>query len=100
MQYYYILSLKWTTGDLCVWFRPEQSGYTRYLNEAGRYSEYTVKAILPYYGVHASAIPCEVVERATQTVVPNESAIRAEFKASAFPQTTVNGKQPREDKPQ
>ena len=47
---YYILSLKHSPRDgLCVWWRPDNSGYTTKLEEAGRYTLEQIDAQRDYY---------------------------------------------------
>jgi hypothetical protein len=72
---FYILSLKWTRGDLVTWWAPNNSGYTTVLERAGRYSKADVDAEAGYYndGVNTMAIPCEVVEKHAQRVVMADS---------------------------
>lgn len=41
---FYILSLKWSQGDMLTWWRPNSSGYTWFLHEAGVYSEVEARA--------------------------------------------------------
>ncbi|WP_110930936.1 hypothetical protein [Paenibacillus bouchesdurhonensis] len=62
---YYILSLKWSEGKgEYVWWRPDNSGYTNNLNQAGIYSEETIKAMPHYYkNTSTYPIPVETVEK-------------------------------------
>lgn len=36
---FYILSLKWSRGDMLTWYMPDACGYTDFLDQAGVYSE-------------------------------------------------------------
>lgn len=65
---YYILSLKYSRGAHCVvllWWRPDNNGYTMFLEAAGRYKESEVLKSPSYYndGEDTLAIPCADVER-------------------------------------
>lgn len=65
MGEFYILSLKWSSGEDCYrWWRANASGYTMFLESAGRYSEETVRGNLRYYnnGESTLAVPCDYVE--------------------------------------
>ena len=64
---YYILSLKYSVGASCVvllWWRPKNSGYTMFLEAAGRYTHSEVTGKPGYYndGEATLAIPCHEVE--------------------------------------
>jgi hypothetical protein len=49
-------------GDQLLWWRPDNSGYTIYLEAAGRYTEEQVRSNLSYYeNGETRAIPCEDV---------------------------------------
>jgi len=67
-QEYYILSLNGSQGAYCqvlLWWRPDNRGYTKFLEAAGRYKESVVRTGLGYYDNHETtiAIPCSEVER-------------------------------------
>jgi hypothetical protein len=59
-----ILSLKHSTGLVCRWWGPDNSGYVDTLDEAGHYSAATVTARLGYYndGRNTCALPWEMAE--------------------------------------
>lgn len=79
---FYILSLKWSVdqngkplprrksgwqpGDqfVLIWWAPDAKGYTRCLENAGRYTRAQIDAAPGYYnnGETTCAVPCEVVE--------------------------------------
>lgn len=66
IDYYHILSLKWTRGDQIVWWGPDDSGYVKNLAQAGVYTEEQVRARPTYYDNRDStvAVPVEAVEAA------------------------------------
>lgn len=68
---FFIFSLRWTKEDYATWWRPNNSGYTSVLANAGRYSADAVAAAPDYYnnGRTTIAIPCEDVEKVAQLVV-------------------------------
>lgn len=75
MKEYYIYSIKWSqNGDDIIWWGTNNSGYTKHLEHAGRYTEEKVKSDLRYYNNHEStmAIPCDEVELVALRVVPRE----------------------------
>jgi hypothetical protein len=91
---FYILSLKWTRSESCVWWRPENNGYTIFLIAAGRYSKETVLSNPGYYnnGTDTRAIPCDVVEQYVKRVLPSNSEFRAAWAELALPVTTTEVK--------
>lgn len=46
---FYILSLKWSQGDLMTWWRPENKGYTCCVGSAGIYTRAQIEAHPSYY---------------------------------------------------
>lgn len=69
---FYILSLKWTRREDCItWWRPESSGYTWLLEQAGKYTEDDVLRRAGYLndGESTMAVPCEVAEQFASRVV-------------------------------
>lgn len=46
---YYVISLKWSTGDNVCFWRPNSSGYTEYPDEAGIYTEAQIEQHQDYY---------------------------------------------------
>jgi hypothetical protein len=68
---FYILSLKWTRDEMITWWGPNNSGYSRLLSQAGRYSREAVERDPGYYnnGCTTLAIPCADVEAAAERVV-------------------------------
>jgi hypothetical protein len=57
---YLILSLKHTVGNTPTFWRPDNSGYTDYIQSAGLYTEEQIKSEPSYYndGFNTLAIPC------------------------------------------
>jgi hypothetical protein len=87
---YYILSMKWTGkgmyDDLVTFWRPDNSGYTVYLNAAGRYKESELRSDIkrlpvawpwPENTPDSVAVPCALVDAMAQPFVPNESEVLA-----------------------
>jgi hypothetical protein len=76
---YYILSITHTKGgdEILTWWRPDNSGYTVFLESAGRYSEETVKGKLHYYDnkKETIAVPCERAEEIAYRCVPWETKL-------------------------
>lgn len=70
MNQYLILSLKLSTGDLCVWYKPNAGGYTARLDRAGRYSEADAKS-LTESGVTLAVLESRALTLAV-SVVPYE----------------------------
>lgn len=68
-QYYYILSLKWSHNEFCLWWRPDNKGYTGNLDEAGRYE--AAEALTEYHndGKDALAVPCALAEKYVARIV-------------------------------
>jgi len=81
---YFILSLKWTRGDYCVWWGPENSGYVGSLSDAGRYTEAQIAAEPNYYndGKDTLAVPCEEALKVARPVVGNRRI--SDFRKVAF----------------
>lgn len=56
-EMYYLLSTKWSRGECLAWWRPERSGYTHSLDEAGVYDETEAKELHgPEEGVVAVSV--------------------------------------------
>ena len=71
MKKYYILSLKWSEGcELATWWKSDNSGYTRDLNEAGVYTEEQIQSRPHYYdnGVETKAISIDELEKVKKIV--------------------------------
>ena len=69
---YYILSLKHSPRDgLCVWWRPDNIGYTTELEEAGRYTLEQIDAQRDYYDNNKTtrAVPVISAGNLSHTVV-------------------------------
>jgi hypothetical protein len=68
---FYILSLKWTRGDVLMWWRPKNSGYTVFLESAGKYTAEQVAADPAYYndGVDTAAVPAATVDAASGRLI-------------------------------
>lgn len=67
-----ILSLKWTTGDVMVWYRPECKGYTSQIELAGRFSAEEISSSPAYYDNRDStmAVPLSAaIENSTAVVL-------------------------------
>ena len=79
---YYILSLKWSVGDLFVWWQSNNSGYTSNLEKAGKYSREQVGEKPDYYdnGKDTLAVPCELVEKEAVRVVLNNGSTIEKWK--------------------
>lgn len=71
MSDFFVLSLKWTRGDLLTWWAPEAMGYTTLIEQAGRFTVEQVTTKGYYYnnGESSIAIPCADVEAAACRVV-------------------------------
>ena len=72
---YYILSLKHTNSEAIMWWRPNDSGYTIYLDEAGKYEHAAVIADALYYDNkrETAAIPCHVADEFAVKIVPSSA---------------------------
>jgi hypothetical protein len=68
---FFILSLRWTRGDVLTWWAPDNCGYVTAIDQAGRYPRVQIEANLAYYnnGETALAIPCAAVEAEAVRVV-------------------------------
>jgi len=82
---YYIMDLP-VRGDCILWWRPNSSGYTGYLESAGRYSHEEVTANMSKYnnGYKTRAIPCDVVEKHSYRSVPNEPNLPQKLRKNAL----------------
>lgn len=69
---YYILSLNHLNPECWLFWRPDNSGYTMILEEAGKYSSEKVNANRLYYDNKKDtvAVPCHVVDEFAVKVVP------------------------------
>lgn len=73
---YYIISVNHTRNDreglVLTWWRENASGYTVFVEQAGRYPEEVVKANEDYYnnGEDTIAVPCERAEEIAYRCVP------------------------------
>lgn len=56
---YYILDLRTKKGEVCIFWRSNCAGYTRYLEEAGIYSQDEIDEMPEYFnnGINTKAIP-------------------------------------------
>jgi hypothetical protein len=81
MKEYYILSINHTRGYVVSLWRPNNSGYTIYLEQAGRYSEEQVKKNQQYYDnkVTTMAVPCEDVEKMALRSLPWENDLLSQI---------------------
>ena len=72
---YYILSLKNTDPEALVWWRPNNAGYTIFLDMAGKYSVGEVFGNKSYYdnGKDTMALPCHIVDEFVAKIVPSNS---------------------------
>ena len=68
---YFILSLKYSDGADLTWWKPNDRGYTKYIEDAGIYPPQLVEGNPRYYdnGVTTLAIPAPVVSVLRKTVV-------------------------------
>jgi hypothetical protein len=75
MKQYYIISCKHTSGYTLTLWRPNNSGYTIYLEQAGKYSEEDVKKNPLYYNNRNDtiAVPVEELEKIAHHVIPWEN---------------------------
>lgn len=92
---FYILSSE-CRGDTLLWWRPNNSGYTRILAHAGRYSDETVQKHWLYYNNKQKClpVPCDVVDSKTFMIVPDDCGHFDLFKKSRpkrAKQTEVGG---------
>ena len=74
---YYILDIRAPKGDFCIWWRSGCAGYTRFLEDAGIYSQAEIDEHPKYFnnGETTLAISVLQVELFAKKFVP------AEFKA-------------------
>ena len=73
---YYVLSLRWTVGeDYITFWRPNNSGYTTDINQAGRYSQEAIINNPTYYDDCKTtlAVPCEEVEQWVWRVIHSDN---------------------------
>jgi hypothetical protein len=70
-DFFYILSLRHTSGNVVTWWRPENRGYTTDLNCAGRYTRQQVEDAPGYYdnADETLAVPCEAALAAAQAIM-------------------------------
>ena len=75
MEEFFVLSLKWSDGMMATWWKPNDSGYTYSLEEAGRYSREAVEDKANYYndGETTLAIPVEKALAMSFSAVLNDS---------------------------
>lgn len=70
---FYIMSLKWTSGDHITWWRPNNAGYTSDLAQAGVYSAEQVARAPDYYNNGKKdgtlAVPTKAAERFVRPVM-------------------------------
>jgi hypothetical protein len=71
-QEYYIFTTSHGNSDEALFWRPEHSGYTRFIVAAGRYSKTEVNKICKMRG-QDFAIPCEIAEERAMRMVPWDS---------------------------
>lgn len=57
-------------GEVFLWWRPNSCGYTRFLGEAGRYSEEQAKSLTAGPHNKNACMPYSVALLASRTVVP------------------------------
>jgi hypothetical protein len=64
---FYILSLKWSRGDMLTWYRANAQGYTMFLDDAGVYSE--EEARRHTYGRETIAVPVDAAKGVARLAV-------------------------------
>ncbi len=72
---YFVISLRWTVGkDLITFWRPNNSGYTVNIDQAGHYSQEAIINNPTYYddGKSTLAVPCQEIESQTWRVVDSD----------------------------
>ena len=71
---FYLLSIKHSNGDSLVWWRPNDKGYTSFLEYAGKYTQKQIDAKPKHYdnGHGSRPVPCEVAESLSHQVVNAE----------------------------
>lgn len=63
MAEFFIVSKKWTRGDLVMFWAPKSCGYTLFIDGAGRYTEEEARdATDGFRAKNTFAVPCETVE--------------------------------------
>lgn len=96
----YILSLRWTRteDESATWWRADNNGYTTNVDQAGRYTRAQVQQNPSYYDNRETtlAVPCELVDRRAQRVVPSDALSAIVTDAIGVP-TLVTA--PREESP-
>jgi len=72
---YYILSLNHTNNEALLWWRPNNSGYTIYIGEAGQYDSEVVKSNKSYYDNkrETAAIPCNIADEFAVKIIPSSA---------------------------
>ena len=74
---FYVLSLKRTLHE-AAWWMPNEAGYTRDLNRAGKYSHAIIEANRQRLdnGETTRAIPCDLAHKVSRRVVSAEDAAK------------------------
>jgi len=69
---YYILDLRTKKGEVCIFWRANCAGYTRYLEEAGTYTQAEIDEHPAYFnnGTNTKAIPVGQAEIFARKHVP------------------------------
>lgn len=86
---FYVMSLKWTSGDHITWWGPDNSGYTTDLARAGIYTAEQITKSPGYYDSGRRddgtlAVPVEAAERFVKTYrpVPNRLSVYKALRAA------------------
>lgn len=73
---YYLIQYQQFNGDSVIWWRPNSSGYTIRIDEAGRYPEAEARRIEAIRGLD-KAVPVEVAEAAASRHVVADDLYKA-----------------------
>ncbi len=56
------------SGYTCLWWRPNRSGYTRFVDEAGRYTHAEAESICKFRGLEIAVPVAKAISVAKMTV--------------------------------